>query len=297
MRHRTAMSLIELLVVIAILAVALALLLPAVQAVRGSVARADCSNRLRQLALAFEQYHGARGQLPPGFVSDAQPKNEPYTGWPARLLPYLEQYATRTRIRAAFVGDPNPLTFYGHPPHAELLATVVPAFVCPADDRVRQPHRFDTGAVAFTSYLGVSGTSYLKKNGVLFADSRVRWAEVTDGLSNTLLVGERPPSADYRLGWWYRGWGLYQDGTGEMVLGVRERNFSSDYPNCRPGPYTFVAGRLSEECDLFHFWSMHRGGGNFALCDGSVRFIRYGANEVMPALATRAGGEVATVPD
>ncbi len=159
-----------------------------------------------------------------------------------------------------------------------------------------QPHPFDTGPVAFTSYLGSSGTSYLKKNGVLYADSTTRWADVTDGLSNTLLLGERPPSSDFRLGWWYRGWGLYKDGTGETVLGVRERNFSDDYPTCKPGPYHFDAGTKGE-CDLFHFWSFHPGGAHFAFCDGSVKFLRYSADEVLPALATRAGGEVAVTPD
>ncbi len=287
---RPAMSLIELLVVIAIIAVLVALLLPAVQSVRGAAARTDCSNRLRQLALAHEQYHSAHGRLPPGFVSDAQPKDLPYTGWAVRLLPYLEQDPLWRRVGAAFASDPAPLVFYGHPPHADLLATVTPALLCPADGRVSQPHSFDTGPVAFTSYQGSSGTSYLKKNGVLYADSATRWADVTDGLSNTLLMGERPPSSDFRLGWWYRGWGLYKDGTGETVLGVRERNFSDDYPDCRPGPYHFDAGTKGE-CDLFHFWSFHPGGANFAFCDGSVKFLRYSADAVLPALATRAGGE------
>ncbi|MCU0705378.1 MAG: DUF1559 domain-containing protein [Fimbriiglobus sp.] len=290
--RRSGLSLIELLVVIAIITLLLGLLLPAVQSVRASAARADCSNRMRQIGLSQEQYHSAHGQLPPGFVSDTQPKNLPYTAWTARLLPYLEQEGYWRAIEAAFASDPKPLTFYGHPPHAGLLATVVPALLCPADGRVSQPHPFDTGPAAFTSYLGVSGTSHLRKTGVLYADSRTRWTDVTDGLSNTLLVGERPPSADFRLGWWYRGWGLYQDGTGEMILGVQERNFSSDYPDCSAGPFHFTAGRTTNECDLFHFWSQHPGGANFAFCDGSVRFLRYSADAVLPALATRAGGEV-----
>jgi prepilin-type processing-associated H-X9-DG protein len=76
-----------------------------------------------------------------------------------------------------------------------VLATVTPALLCPADGRVTQPHTFDTGSVAFSSYLGSSGTSYLKKNGVLYADSTTRWADVTDGLSNTLLASELLPGS------------------------------------------------------------------------------------------------------
>lgn len=62
-------------------------------------------------------------------------------------------------------------------------------------------------------------------------------------------------------------------------------------------PYPYQAGKWNEDCDTFHFWSPHTAGSNFALCDGSVRFIPYTASNIMPALATRAGGELASVPD
>jgi prepilin-type processing-associated H-X9-DG protein len=77
-----------------------------------------------------------------------------------------------------------------------------------------------------------------------------------------------------------------------MLLGVRERNvLGTRYP-CPPGPYEFGPGRFDNQCDMFHFWSPHPGGANFLFADGSVRLIRYTARDVMPALATRAGGEV-----
>ena len=66
---------------------------------------------------------------------------------------------------------------------------------------------------------------------------------------------------------------------------------------CPPGPYHFVEGRFTEQCDLFHYWSPHPGGANFGFCDGSVRFLAYSADPILPALATRAGGEAVTVPD
>jgi prepilin-type processing-associated H-X9-DG protein len=86
----------------------------------------------------------------------------------------------------------------------------------------------------------------------------------------------------------------------DMVLGVREPNLLpivSGSP-CGPGNYPFVAASgVNDPCGKFHFWSLHSGGANFAFADGSVRFLRYSANDIMPALATRAGGEVVAVPE
>ena len=84
-----------------------------------------------------------------------------------------------------------------------------------------------------------------------------------------------------------------------MVLGVREPNLLpivSGSP-CGPGNYPFVAASgFRDPCGMFHFWSPHSGGANFGFADGSVRFLAYSANEIMPALATRAGGEVVDLP-
>jgi prepilin-type processing-associated H-X9-DG protein len=227
-----------------------------------------------------------------------KPKDHPYLGWAAQLLPYIEQDAVSRKIEIAFKTDPKPLEFYGHAAHAQILRIVVSRLLCPVDTRLQEAHPFETGPVAFSSYLGVSGRNFVRKDGVLFADSRITSADIRDGLSHTILLGERPPSADFRLGWWYRGWGVYQDGTAEMVLGVRERNFAADYPECPGGPYKFAAGSLSNDCDAFHFWSLHLGGANFAFCDGSVRFMSYTiADDVLPALSTRAGGETTTFSD
>jgi len=191
----------------------------------------------------------------------------------------------------AFAQEP----FFEKPPHLALLRTVMPVFACPADGRVWQPKDFGPFQVAFTSYLGVEGTDRSRKDGLLFVDSRIRLAQVIDGTSNTLMVGERPPSADLVFGWWYAGWGQAKDGSAEMVLGVSELNVSPRYQHCPPGPYTYQAGSLSNNCDLFHFWSVHSGGAHFQLADGSVHFLDYSAAPLMPALATRAGREVVTL--
>jgi len=291
--RRRGFTLIELLVVIAIVTVLVGLLLAAVQKVRAAAVRLDCQNRMKQLALAFQNKHDVLGRLPPGNRSLTQRDLRPYTGWPRDLLPFVEQDALFARSETAFRTAPIPLV---NPPHPR--DTVVTAYICPADDRVRtkQRTRVTNTSMAFTSYLGVSGTQTTLKDGVLFLDSRIAFAGVTDGLSHTLLLGERPPSADLQYGWWYSGVGQRLTGSGDMVLGVREPNLLPIVSGsaCGPGQYPFKpATGFADPCGLFHFWSPHAGGANFAFADGSVRFLSYAANAVMPALATRAGGEVA----
>ena len=123
-------------------------------------------------------------------------------------------------------------------------------------------------------------------------ESAVRFGDVTDGLSQTVMAGERPPSPDNHFGWWYAGQGQSFDASADFLLGVRDGNRTFRAPTCKAGPYSFGPGKSDDMCDTFHFWSLHSGGANFAFCDGSVRFLRYDADAILPALATRAGGEV-----
>jgi prepilin-type processing-associated H-X9-DG protein len=150
--------------------------------------------------------------------------------------------------------------------------------------------------IALSSYLGVEGANFIRLDGVLYVDSRVRFADVTDGLSQTAAVGERPPGHDMWHGWWYAGVGQNGTGSVDAVLGVREWNISVD-TQCPLGPYQFKDGRIDDRCAVFHFWSPHPGGANFLFADGSVRFLSYSADAVLPALASRAGGESVAVPD
>ncbi len=256
-----------------------------------------CGNNLHQLGLAAHQYHDTMGSLPPGMRSPAV-RNQPYpfASWLTMLLPYVEQGNLWNATVAAYRQSRSP---YKNPPHIGL-ATVVPIFACPADPRARQlqfaPR--DKFNVALTSYLGVEGQDLYSHDGVLFRDSAVRFADITDGMSNTLLAGERPASADLQFGWWYAGAGQRFTGSAEMVLGVREPNLMPvTKGSCAPGIYSYAPGRLSNQCDMFHFWSPHLGGAFFLFADGSAHFLSYGAAPVLPALASRGGGEVATLPD
>jgi prepilin-type N-terminal cleavage/methylation domain-containing protein/prepilin-type processing-associated H-X9-DG protein len=296
MRRRAAFTLVELLVVLAIVGVLTALIVPAVQKARAAAGRVKCQNNLRQIVLAAQQYHDAFGSLPPGMRYRDGDDPYQFMSWLTELLPFLEQQALWALTLEAYQQSPSPLV---NPPHVGM-ATVLPAFVCPADARaffVQFAPR-DGIDVALTSYLGVEGRDLFSQDGVLFRDSRVRMADVSDGTSQTLLAGERPASADFQFGWWYAGTGQQSTGSGDMVLGVREQNILS-YPEapCPPGPYPFGPGDTSNQCDLFHFWSLHPGGAHFVFVDGSVHFLSYGAAAVLSALASRAGGEAVAPPD
>ena len=295
MRQRHGFTLIELLVVIAIISILIGLLLSAVQKVRGAAARVQCQNNLKQLGLALHQYHDTRHALPPGFRSLVNRDFMPYSGWTISTLPFIEQDAIYQESIAAYRQVPLPFV---DPPHVHAH-TVVKTFGCPSDGRMSSSHisTKTKNHVAFTSYLGVSGFDYQSKDGVLHLDSRYNFNAISDGLSNTLMLGERPPSVDLQFGWWYAGVGQRLTGSADLILGVREENLQPivSGSKCGPGHYPYMDSDFRDECGMFHYWSPHSGGANFALCDGSVRFIGYNANEIMPALASRAGGEVANL--
>jgi prepilin-type N-terminal cleavage/methylation domain-containing protein/prepilin-type processing-associated H-X9-DG protein len=144
------------------------------------------------------------------------------------------------------------------------------------------------------------------------AKKGVHIGDVTDGLSNTFMVGERPPSKDLIFGWMFAAYG--NNGTSECdsLLGVSERNEGNPNnlldPNgvpCGPGSpdptsplaYKISPGQLTNQCDQFHFWSLHSGGTNFVFGDGSVHFITYSLDPITQrAMATKNGGEVFTQP-
>jgi prepilin-type N-terminal cleavage/methylation domain-containing protein/prepilin-type processing-associated H-X9-DG protein len=306
MPRRRAFTLIELLVVIAIIAILIGLLLPAVQKVRSTAERLRCTNNLKQIGLALHTYHDQNGTFPPALTETtaARPKVEyPYISWMARILPYVEQPAMYAQMQKDSAAQSNP---WNPTPH-KGLATVMHVYKCPSDDREYIATRAQDGiTVAFTAYLGVNGRNLNTNDGILYWNSAVKFLDVTDGTSNTVMVGERPPSYDLVFGWWYAGAGQYDQtrgrntGSTDVDLGTAEFDMKSTaYQanlNCPTGPYPFGPGTILNPCDQFHFWSLHSGGSNFLLGDGAVRFFTYDAAPVMSALGTRAGGEPANPP-
>lgn len=294
MKSRQAFSLVELLVVIGIISILIALILPAVQKARATAARIECANNLRQIALALHQYHDARKCFPPGITSfRAGGRHDRYDnlGWRPRIMPYLDQQAYWEKTERDYRRSSQP----NWKPFHTQIDQVVPVFACPFDDRALQPQRYPVYDfdVALSSYLGVNGTDLTRRDGVFYANSSTRLTEIRDGTSQTLLVGERPPSNDFRYGWLYFGTGQGY-GSLDHTLGVRE--IAQPISGCPPGPHHYMESQLGIPCAFTHFWSLHSGGAHFAFCDGSIRFLSYSADNVLPALATRFGGEVADMP-
>jgi prepilin-type N-terminal cleavage/methylation domain-containing protein/prepilin-type processing-associated H-X9-DG protein len=288
---RRGFSVIELLVAISVIAVLIALLVPAVQKVRDAAARTECGNNLHQIGLAVHHYHEEKKVFPAGLREFSDPFS--LSSWLTHILPYLEQQELWAVTQVAYKQSPSP---FNNPPHVGF-ATVIPAYVCPAEPRAAQVQidQVTGQQVSFTCYLGVSGKNLNTRDGVFYRDSKIRTADITDGSSNTLLAGERPPSTNFNYGYWYAGAGQNLTGSGDMILGVQEQNvLTVTTGSCPPGTYSFAPGSVTNQCDFFHFWSLHIGGAHFLFADGSVRFLSYSAAPILPALASRAGGEIVT---
>jgi prepilin-type N-terminal cleavage/methylation domain-containing protein/prepilin-type processing-associated H-X9-DG protein len=294
-RRQPGFTLVEAIVVLAILGILIALTLPAVQLVRSAAVRTQCAANLRQLALGVHHYAAAHGPLPQGcaYLDHTDPRyyqGQPGLSWLTSTLPYVEQDALWQRTWEANVQDPSGQS----PLHLVVGATPVPSFLCPAE--VRQlgggP---DIGHWGLTSYQGVAGTSIWRQDGMFHKDFTVRFTDVTDGTSSTLMIGERPSGPDGSYGSWYSEWG-------HTLCPLAATLSAGTYNSWQPDGCGIVAGplrpgRLDDTCAVTHFWSLHRNGANFAFADGSVRFLPNSASGILPALATRAGGEVVDAND
>jgi len=317
-KRRRGFTLIELLVVIAIIAILMGLLLPAVQKVRDAAARLKCQNNMKQMGLALHNYHDVTGTLPPG-VMNTSDAYHPYWSWMAMIMPYWEQDNLYKQADTWAHGS-TPYAYWPWggfwlspmSPANPALGAKVKVLICPADGRTETVLPGSTaginGSVAFTGYLGVAGLQGDNvnqgagdDNGVLYMKSKIKLLDMSDGTSNTLMVGERPPSSDLYYGWWFAGAGWDGSGNGDVVLGARAHKYAASL-GCPTTKSGFQPGNINTFCDQAHFWSPHTGGGNFLLGDGSVRFVTYSADanystlsataSAFTALSTRNGGEV-----
>lgn len=213
----------------------------------------------------------------------------------AHLLPYLEEGGLWTQTQAACAVEPR-VTFRNPPHHA--MAAVVRIYVCPLDELARTPRLDDDGILAgLTSYLGVRGDHV--NDGVMDQRLSVAFSDIHDGLSHTLMLGERPPPEVKLAGWWYSYardvgvWGTLYGPDFALAFSQPSRPFDT----CT-APFAFGPGRSDNPCDRYHFWSYHPGGANFAFADSSVRYFAYRtAPELLTRLATRNGGEPVELPD
>ena len=286
-RVRPAVTVVEVLVVVATLAVVVGLTAAAVQKARGAAARAGCGNHLRQLVLAVHA-HAADGRLPAGCgypptAVSGRTWHLAGQSWHTAVLAEAGEGVLHQAAQAAFARDPAGADVRLH---ARPGTAAPDLFRCPTEPA----RRAADSRFGVTTFLGVAGTRIRREDGLFHDFIRVRLAEVTDGLSATLLLGERPAGPAGAVGEWYGLWGSARCGLAQVLpAGVVAQPSRS--VGCDPATKSLAPGTPDSDCSLGHFWSRHPGGANFAFADGSVRFIPYAAADLLPALSTRAGGE------
>ena len=295
---RRGFTLIELLVVIAIIAILIGLLLPAVQKVRDAAARTQCINNLKQYGLALHTYHDANNALPNG--NTVYSSAAPYEGswsWAAQVLPYIEQDNLYRQAKTfASSGGVNWYAWYN-----PACAVSLKLYTCPSDSRGGQKYIGEPGIrdQALISYLANSGTTSTAKDGVLFQGSKVTLVAISDGTSNTILLGERPPNSNLEYGWGFAAYGYDGMGNADCLMTSNDLAMANYFNSSYGCDTTNMAmkiglqpGKPNVGCDAAHYWSFHSGGAQFLMGDGSCRMLSYSNNGILPALSTRAGGEV-----
>ncbi len=293
MKSRVAFTLIEMLVVIAIIAILIGLLLPVVQKIREAAARLQCQNHLKQIGLACHNYHDANGCFPSGYLAvAAYPDTAPGWGWAAFLLPYLEQDNLYKQLdfKQPIQGQP-------------AIQTFVKVYLCPSDNlpaaafQVTSPTLVPIALAAPSSYAATVGQDAYEVDdttgdGVFYRNSKTKLTDITDGTSQTSLIGDRA---------WNQTQGIWAGAPSGAVTRAGPRNV---WPNA-PGPaqaLTLVHNNwinITTDADggLDDFSSNHLGGVNLLFADGSVHFLRSitvdgPERRAFWALGTRAGGEI-----
>ncbi|GIW90798.1 MAG: hypothetical protein KatS3mg109_1230 [Pirellulaceae bacterium] len=306
---RVGLTLVELLVVISIIGFLVGLLLAAVQQARESARRMQCSNNLKQIALALHAYHDVHRVLPvnmgPWPPLTGQVRNPPPLngkGWTASILPQVEQQGLFDRLEPCFRGDFFQGSGLKQPACWPLMQTILPVFHCPSDGSSKQlwtnQYQWEDIPVATHNYKGVIGDSVIGLgfgsvhpgtsdchmvggcSGLFF---RTTYAEpqafmlVRDGMSNTLMVGEDVVEQNAHSAVFYSN--------ADYATTAAPLNFFRDPPDPR------------DWVNVMSFRSYHPGGANFAMADGSVHFIAETIDhDLYRALSTKNGREAVTWP-
>jgi prepilin-type N-terminal cleavage/methylation domain-containing protein/prepilin-type processing-associated H-X9-DG protein len=306
MRRNRAFTLIELLVVMAIIAILIICLLPALMSAQAASRRTTCINCLKQIDLALQSYHSIYNTLPSGCYDLVRPVSngpEGYkVGWVVSILPFMEQNGIYNAFDFRRGADA--------PENGTARNTRISSLFCPSEGAVTNLlSRARPAAIPLapgaSSYAGcqndVEAPIDEDNHGVLYLNSRVRFLDVSDGLSNTLFIGEllHPSSQG-----WVFGTRATLRNTGHPINGVTRSMVELAPPAASALPSELTAAELEQSIDsgtpriaptfVGGFGSTHHGAGaNFAFGDGSVRFLRQTIDEaIYRRLGHRSDGEL-----
>ena len=287
----TGFTLIELLVVIAIIAVLIALLLPAVQQAREAARRSQCKNNLKQLGIAMHNYHDTFGTFPMGVLNYQSNPTDNRLCFFQGLLPYVDQSPMYNLVNF------NTSSYVSFVATNSLIFTKVPVYMCPSDPNggnlgsLPQPRGFHA------NYLPVQGstafTAPFASNGMFFTISSIRMRDITDGTSNTAMMGELINSPDDATVYQRRGqvWESYDGNTLISTLYPPNTSVTDVIPS---GCLTSLRAPCSTSgSPVLSARSFHTGGAHATLADGSVKFVSENISTVIwNSAGARADGTV-----
>lgn len=324
-RARRGFTLIELLVVIAIIAILVALLLPAVQQAREAARRSQCKNALKQIGIALHSYHDSHSTLPPGYISRGVSATDPASAetaqgfsWATMILPFADFAPLYESFDFSLDAD--------EPNNLANGQTTLPFFRCPSDPSKERFTMTDSGGttindsngnpleLATSNYVGIIGYGSLSMTpgnpagpGILYRNSKVKFRDITDGTSNTIMAGERAskhqfdsnnPSmiVDANSTWYAAIPGIAARSAGMMMM-----------PMMTEASPSLILGHVGQPAimgmmpmhnvhnntnHIVHFSSRHVGGSHFLLADGHVIFLSQNiAYNTFRYLGTRDDGE------